>query len=245
LTFVSTKSRYIRTRVNLPFRGLGELGCDPAERMVEHRRPMEPDPDNTGGGKEVSKREVKTGIYGTRFVAFAAIFSALLAILSAIKVPMPPPLWSISLYSLGIFIVGILFGPKMGFIAGGIGGAVAEVYNDLGTIGGSQTAIYVASAFIAKGAAGLVIGYGREIARALGQTKIKVFPGTLAFIEALAMVSGRTVELTIFFLIDTVLYGMAAASVDYLGMLTLITIPIALTVNEGVRRAYDRRYFDV
>ena len=193
----------------------------------------------------MSKTTVQQGISGTRFWAFVAIFSALLAILSTIKAPMPPPLWSISLFSLGISIVGTLFGPKMGFLAGGIGGAVAEIYGAYGTVSGSETVIFVVSAFIAKGAAGLVIGYGREVARALGQTQIKALAGTLAFIEALAMAFGRTVELTIFFLIDTMLYGVAAASVDYLGMLTLVTIPIALIVNEGVRRAFGRRYFDV
>jgi uncharacterized membrane protein len=190
-------------------------------------------------------KTVENKIAGTRFIAFTAVFSALLAILSAIKVPMPPPLWSISLFSLGIFIVATLFGPKIGFLAGGIGGAVAEIYAAYGTVSGSEAAVYVVSAFIAKGAAGLVIGYGREVSRALSQMKITALPGTLAFIEALAMAFGRTVELTIFFLIDTILYGIAAATIDYLGMLTLITIPIALIVNEGVRRAFNRRYFDV
>jgi uncharacterized membrane protein len=193
----------------------------------------------------MNKKTVQNGIVGTRFIAFTAVFSALLAILSAIKVPMPPPLWSISLFSLGIFIVATLFGPKIGFLAGGIGGAVAEIYSAYGVVSGSEAAIYVFSAFLAKGAAGLVIGYGREVARALSQMKIASLPGTLAFIEALGMAFGRIVELTIFFLIDTMLYGMAAALTDYLGMLTLLTIPIALIVNEGVRRAFGRRYFDV
>jgi MinD-like ATPase involved in chromosome partitioning or flagellar assembly len=32
---------------------LGELGCEPAERVVERHRPFEPDPGNAGGGKEM------------------------------------------------------------------------------------------------------------------------------------------------------------------------------------------------
>jgi MinD-like ATPase involved in chromosome partitioning or flagellar assembly len=32
---------------------VGELGCEPAERVVKHHRPFEPDPDNTGGGKKM------------------------------------------------------------------------------------------------------------------------------------------------------------------------------------------------
>jgi uncharacterized membrane protein len=194
----------------------------------------------------MSKNTLQNKITGTRFIAFTALFSALLAILSSIKILMPPPLWSISLFSLGIFIVATLFGPRIGFLAGGIGGAVAEVYGSLGSVSGSEMAIYVASAFIAKGVAGLVIGYGREVARALSQVQTAAQPGTLAFIESLAMAFGRAVELTIFFFIDFLLYGsIAYALTDYLGMLTLITIPIALIVNEGVRRAFGRRYFDV
>jgi len=193
----------------------------------------------------MNRATFRNRVFGTRFIAYTAVFSALLAILSSIKVPMPPPLWSISLFSLGIFIVGTLFGPRIGFLAGGIGGAVAEVYGAYGTVSGSEAAIFVVSAFIAKGAAGLVIGYGRELARALSQMQIAVQPGILAFIESLAMAFGRTVELTIFFIIDALLYGIAYALTDYLGMLTLVTIPIALSVNEGVRRAFGRRYFDV
>jgi uncharacterized membrane protein len=158
---------------------------------------------------------------------------------------MPLPLQSISLFTLGISVVGTLFGPKMGFLAGGLGGAIAQIYSAYGTLSGSDTLIFVVSAFVAKGAAGLVIGYGREVARSLSQMHIKTIAGTLAFIEALSMVFGRTVELTIFFLIDTLLYGVAAALGDYLAMVTLVTIPIALAVNEGVRRAFGRRYFDV
>jgi uncharacterized membrane protein len=193
----------------------------------------------------MNKQTNQNSIRSTRFVAFTAVFSALLALLSTIKVPMPPPLWSISLFSLGIFVVATLFGPKIGFLAGGIGGAIAEIYSAYGTVSGSEAAIYVFSAFVAKSMAGLAIGYGREIARAVSQMKITTLSGTLTFIEALGMAFGRTLELTIFFVIDTMLYGMTAALTDYLGMLTLITIPVALIVNEGVRRAFRRRYFDI
>lgn len=193
----------------------------------------------------MSKATVQKGMLGTKFLAFMTIFSALLAVLSSISVPMPPPLWSISLFTLGISVVATLFGPKMGFLAGGIGGAIAQIYSAYGTLSGSDTVIFVVSAFVAKGVAGLVIGYGSFATRPLAKRQIKALAGIIALVEALFMTLGRTVELTIFFLIDTVLYGVAAASIDYLGMVTLITIPIALAVNEGVRRAFGWRYFDV
>jgi len=34
-------------------KGLGELGGDPAERTAERGRPLEPDPGNAGGGKDL------------------------------------------------------------------------------------------------------------------------------------------------------------------------------------------------
>jgi thiamine transporter len=41
---------------------LGELGYDPAERTAESRRPLEPDPDNTGGGKNMGKTTSETKV---------------------------------------------------------------------------------------------------------------------------------------------------------------------------------------
>jgi hypothetical protein len=37
---------------NCPHRFKGSWARDLAERTVEHRRPIEPDPGNTGGGKK-------------------------------------------------------------------------------------------------------------------------------------------------------------------------------------------------
>jgi MinD-like ATPase involved in chromosome partitioning or flagellar assembly len=54
---------------------LGELGCDPAERLVECHRPLEPDPDNTGEGKEmiITVHSYKGGTGKTLFSVNLAI----------------------------------------------------------------------------------------------------------------------------------------------------------------------------
>lgn len=57
---------------------LGELGCDPAERVVECHRPFEPDPDNAGGGKEmiITVHSYKGGTGKTLFSVNLAIMLA-------------------------------------------------------------------------------------------------------------------------------------------------------------------------
>jgi MinD-like ATPase involved in chromosome partitioning or flagellar assembly len=54
---------------------LGELGCEPAERVVEHHRPFEPDPGNAGGGKEmiITTHSYKGGTGKTLFSVNLAI----------------------------------------------------------------------------------------------------------------------------------------------------------------------------
>jgi MinD-like ATPase involved in chromosome partitioning or flagellar assembly len=57
---------------------LGELGYDPAEKMIERHRPFEPDPGNTGGGKEViiAAHSYKGGTGKTLFSVNLAILLA-------------------------------------------------------------------------------------------------------------------------------------------------------------------------
>jgi len=54
---------------------LGELGCEPAERVVERHRPFEPDPGNTGGGKKliITAHSSKGGTGKTLFSTNLAI----------------------------------------------------------------------------------------------------------------------------------------------------------------------------
>lgn len=171
----------------------------------------------------------------SQIISYIAIFSAVLAILSFIRIPMPFPLSSVSLFTLGIYSVGVLLGPSIGFISGGIGGATASLIH-------GEPGLWVASAFIAKAAAGATIGLLRILPRYVPVKSERTKRGVG---ESIALITGRTVELTIFFAIDAFLYGVPAALVDYLGMSTLVfAIPVGLLVNEGVRATLRRNYLD-
>ena len=62
---------------------VGELGHDPAEKMGERHRPVEPDPGNAGGGKILSP---ETTPYRTKVVAEVVAFVAVSVALSYVKV---------------------------------------------------------------------------------------------------------------------------------------------------------------
>jgi uncharacterized membrane protein len=173
----------------------------------------------------------------TQFLAYTAVFSALLAVFSFIRVPMPPPLYSVSLFTLGIYTVAVLFGPYIGFLAGAIGGALAEMTAP------KTSALFVISAFVAKGAGGLVIGYLRSIAKPLSRLNPS---GTATIVgESFALVIGRFVELAIFFAIDAQLHGFGPALTDFMGLVTLVfAIPVGAIVNAAMRKGLRRQYFD-
>jgi thiamine transporter len=62
---------------NCPHRFRGSWACDPAERAIEHRRPVEPDPGNAGGGKLTTKKDSIRNAAETRIFAEMILFIAL------------------------------------------------------------------------------------------------------------------------------------------------------------------------
>jgi thiamine transporter len=68
-----------------PYQGLRGAGkSDPAERTVEHCRPIEPEPDNTGGGK---KRMALQSAQAVKVLAEATVFVALTIVLKDVLPP--------------------------------------------------------------------------------------------------------------------------------------------------------------
>jgi thiamine transporter len=100
--------------------GLGSWDDDPAERTVEHRRPLEPDPDNTGGGKEMNERKP---FFSTRILAEVIAFVALAAVLSLIRYTLAQG-GSINLGMVPILWLALRRGPKIGAFAGAVFGLV-------------------------------------------------------------------------------------------------------------------------
>jgi uncharacterized membrane protein len=205
---------------------LGELGCDPAERTVEHRRPLEPDPDNTGGGKNTQKEVTETG-FRTRIIALTSVMSALIAVMTITAIPLPPPLSTITLAPITIFVASILLGPSAGLVSATIGSAIGYMGGtSVGTISvlPGYLYIYLVGIVIARGPMGFVVGLLRKQS------------------EIFAMIVGVVVETLIFFTTDLYLLGFALAVFDFGTLVDLVYVPVAVAVLIAVRKILNTNY---
>ena len=106
-------------------------GNDPAERMADCCRPLEPEPGNTGGGKKVKTQtnqpsEKSNNIFPTKILAEIIIFVAMagaLALISHFFFEMPQG-GTINIGMLPIFWLALRRGPKIGIFAGAVLGVV-------------------------------------------------------------------------------------------------------------------------
>ena len=57
----------------------------------------------------------------SKAIALTSIISALIAVTTMIAIPMPPPLSTITLATIAIFITSILFGPSAGLVSAALG----------------------------------------------------------------------------------------------------------------------------
>ena len=114
---------------------------------------------------------------GVRTIAITGIMIAVVAVFTrSIMVPIGTGFFNFS--DVAIYFAAFAFGPWIGFVAGGVGAALADI-----SLGYSQFALLT---FFAHGLEGLVAGYlgweGSRIARFVGQgdTRLRMFLGWLA-----------------------------------------------------------------
>ena len=178
---------------------------------------------------------------GSRVIAPAALLSGIVAVLT-LGFPLPPPLSTITLAPIAIFVAGIYYGPKIGLVAGALGSAVGFVLGvNLGTIslGGTPALfpVFLIGIIVARGPEGLILGFLRR------------------FDESLAMIVGTVYETLAFFAIDLlytypILLGfnwsasLATASLDLITLVDLIYIGPAMLVLRGLRGQFGRKYYD-
>ncbi len=105
----------------------GELDT-PAERTTGSRRPFEPEPDNTGGGKKVKKisRNTKEQFFSIKILAEIIVSVALAATLSLISHSFFSLAQggSINIGMLPILLLSLRRGSKIGIFAGAVFGVV-------------------------------------------------------------------------------------------------------------------------
>jgi len=165
----------------------------------------------------------------TRVVALTSVFAALIAVTTMTAIPMPPPLSTITLAPIIIFVTAILLGPSAGLISSVIGSAIGYLAGtSIGTIAIFPGYLYwyLFGIIIARGPMGLSVGLLRKKN------------------EIIAMITGVVVETLVFFTIDVYLFGIILAIPDFGTLIDLIFVPVTYAILMIVRRTLDVSYLD-
>ena len=160
-------------------------------------------------------------------VALTGVMAALVAVTTIIAIPLPPPLSTINLAPIVIFVVSILLGPIAGVSATVIGCGIGYLAGtSLGTIAipPGFLYIYLLGLIAARVPMALMAGVLRKKSEIAGMTL------------------GVVVETAIFFAIDLFLFGIAFAVFDLGVLIDLIFVPITVAVLIGVRRFLNTKY---
>lgn len=160
-------------------------------------------------------------------LALAAVMSALVAVTTMIAVPMPPPLSTITLAPIAIFVAGILMGPWVGLVSSAIGSGIGFL------AGASVGTILVPSGFL------YVFLWGIIVARAPMGLGVGLLRKTN---EVLAMIIGVLIETAIFFIADLYLFGPAVALITLGTLVDLIFVLITFGLLRGLRKALKITY---
>jgi uncharacterized membrane protein len=133
----------------------------------------------------------------TLFLALTAIFTALTTVVTLLLViPFPATSGYFNLGDSLVMLSGLLLGPIGGFIAGGVGSALADM------VGYPQFALIT---FIVKGCEGLMVGLVRRPI----QNSLRIH-----LRDVLGLLLGALIMLLGYFLAETLLYGWQAAFLE-------------------------------
>lgn len=156
--------------------------------------------------------------------AMTAVMSALIAVTTMTAIPMPPPLSTITLAPIAIFVAGILMGPLPALIASAIG-------SGLGFLGGATIGsimvppgfmgVFLVGIVVARGPMGFTVGLLRKID------------------EVAAMTIGVLVETAIFFFMDWPLFGFEVSLITLGTLIDLVFVPIGYLVLKVVKKTWD------
>ena len=163
----------------------------------------------------------------TKVIALTSIMAALIAVTTIIAIPLPPPLSTITLAPIAIFITSILLGSSAGLISSAIGSAIGFIAGaSIGTIMVPPGYLYVFlfGIVIARAPMGLIVGLIRKKN------------------EIIAMVAGVLTETIIFFVADTFLFGIAFALITLGTLADLIFVPISYGILKAVRNILKIKY---
>jgi uncharacterized membrane protein len=154
-------------------------------------------------------------------ISYVAIFSALMAVLTAIIIPMPTPLGGYDASSTLIFITAILFGPTLATIITCIGQFIGTAY----LVSGGMPLIFLPGIIAIRGPEAALVGALRKKN------------------EVAAMIVGPIWETIGFLIADLWLFGPAGFIVIFT-IVDLIWVFPALIGVTAIRRAFQIKYLD-
>ena len=131
----------------------------------------------------------------TLVISIIGIFSALICILTMIiSIPIPATQGFINIGDAGVMITGLMFGPIIGCIAGGVGSSLADIF--LGYT------IYAPATLIIKGLEGFLVGLIADP---------KNNNSRISFRDVFAVIIGGIVMVYGYFLYEIFIYGIPGA----------------------------------
>ncbi|MFW9999564.1 MAG: ECF transporter S component [Candidatus Hodarchaeota archaeon] len=131
-------------------------------------------------------------------IAIIAVFTALTCLLTFI-VPLTIPATGgyINLGDIGVMISGILFGPIIGGIAGGLGSALTDIF---------LAPLYVFPTLIIKGLEGFIVGLIANPKKNYSKFNYR---------DIIAVISGGLIMVFGYFITEIILYGFPAALFEF------------------------------
>ena len=167
--------------------------------------------------------------WSTKEIAATIIFGAAVAAsTAAIQIPVPTTQGYINLGDTMVMTAALLFGWRVGLLAGGIGSAMADVVT-----GYPQWALFT---LVIKGLEGLLVGALRSTP-ADGEDDIIL--GYLQWRNILAVIIGGIVMVTGYFIVELFWYGYGDAAVELPGNLfqAVSAMILSLLITTAVRKA--------
>lgn len=167
-------------------------------------------------------------------IAQSAVMSAVIAVLTLIAFPLPPPLTAVTLAPVAIFVTSTFLAPRVGFVSALIGSELGfTVAAASGIMSGAPLfPVFLLAVILARGPEGYIIGILRKKH------------------EILAMVAGTIFESLVFFAIDysltyPIVLGLSRdlAYLDF-GMLIDLVSVVPVFVLRYLRSQLGVRYYD-
>lgn len=171
----------------------------------------------------------------TLSIAIIGIFSALICILTMIiSIPLPVTQGFINIGDAGVMITGLMFGPIIGGIAGGVGSSLADIF--LGYT------IYAPATLIIKGLEGFLVGFIADPKKSNSRLNYK---------DVFAVIIGGITMAYGYFLYEVVIFGVSGALYELFlngvvqfglgGIIAIVfTITARKTIKDNLPQVFDK-----